>query len=66
MQGESTGARAGAIASDQYILGKPRTLEEQAARVDAVTLDEVNAFLRANPPGAMTTVTVGPAELRVP
>lgn len=63
MQGESTGARAGAIAGDQIVLGRPRTLEELATRVTGVTLDRLNRFLRSNPPGQMTTVTIGPAPL---
>ena len=38
MQGESTSARARAIAGDQYVYGQPRTLDEWAAKVDAITL----------------------------
>ncbi len=65
MQGESTGARASAIVSDQIILGRPRTLEELAAEVDRITLEQLNDFLAANPPGEMTIVTIGPSELKV-
>jgi predicted Zn-dependent peptidase len=64
MQGESTTARAGAIAEDQYMRGRPRTLEEVAAEVDAVTLERLNGFLESNPPGEMTVVTIGPEALR--
>ena len=60
MQGESTSARALALASDQYIHGRPRSLEEVTALVDAVTLEKLNAFVKANPPGEMTVVSVGP------
>ena len=63
MQGESTSARANAIAVDQYIYGSPRTLAERIDQVDAVTLDQLNAFLRDHPPGEMTIVTVGPEPL---
>ncbi|MCE9591630.1 MAG: insulinase family protein [Planctomycetes bacterium] len=65
MQGESTGARAHAIAFDQHTLGRPRSLAELAAEVDAVTLDRLNKYLAAHPPGAMTIVTVGPSALKV-
>ena len=65
MQGESTGARAAAIASDQYVLGRPRSLDELAARVDAITLPAVNDFVRDHAPGAMSIVTVGSAPLEV-
>ena len=65
MQGESTNARARAIVGDQYIYGQPRTLEQWAALVDAITLDRLNNFVKANAPGAMTVVTVGPEKLNV-
>jgi len=63
MEGESTGARAGAIASDQYLFGRPRTLAEDAAEVDALTLDALNDFLKRSPAGRMTVVTLGPEPL---
>lgn len=63
MQGESTSARAAAIAADQYVYGRPRTLDELAARVEAVTLSELNGFVSEHPPMEMTLVTVGPAAL---
>ena len=65
MQGESTSARASAIAADWYIHGRPRTLAQLAAEVDAAELDRVNAFLTGNPPGAMTVATIGPEALAV-
>lgn len=63
MQGESTSARAHAIAADQYIYGRPRTLDERIAQLDAVTLEDLNAFIRERPPGPMTVVTIGPTPL---
>ena len=65
MQGESTGARANAIASDQYMYGRPRTLEERARQVEAVTIDRLNEYVKANPPGPMTVVTIGPQKLEI-
>ena len=65
MQGESTGARASSIAADQFILGKPRSLDELASKVDAIEIDELNTFVKDNPPQEMTIVTVGPDELKV-
>jgi len=64
--GESTGARAGALASDQYKRGRPRTLEEIAGVYDAITLDQVNAYVRQRQPGPITLVTLGPAPLQPP
>lgn len=63
MQGESTSARAAAIASDVYIFGQPRSLADTAAEIDAVTLEQLNAFVAAHPPGDMTLVTIGPDAL---
>src|SRR5690606_12026542 len=64
--GESTGARASALAADLRRLGRPRTLEELADRIRAVTLDELNAYLARRQPGKLTIQTLGPAELTVP
>jgi predicted Zn-dependent peptidase len=65
MQGESTSARAGAIAHDYFIRGRIRTLDEIKAAIDAVTLDSLNAWLKANPAGPFTIVTVGPKTLKL-
>jgi predicted Zn-dependent peptidase len=66
MQGESTSARAGAIAHDFFMRGRIRTLDEIKNAIDAVSLDRVNAYLKNNKPGPFTIVTVGPKELKVP
>ncbi|MEO1235208.1 MAG: pitrilysin family protein [Planctomycetota bacterium] len=66
MQGESTSARAASIASDVYVFGRPRTLDEAAAEVDSITLDRLNAFVAGHPPGEMTLVTLGPEPLTPP
>jgi predicted Zn-dependent peptidase len=66
MSGESSGARAGAIAHDYFMRGRIRTLDEIKGAIDAVSLDQVNAFLKSHPPGPFTIVTVGPKELQQP
>ncbi len=66
MQGESTSARAGAIAHDFYVRGRIRTLDEIKSAIDSVTLDQVNDFLKQNPLGQFTVVTVGPKPLTTP
>jgi len=66
MQGESTSARAGAIAHDYFIRGRIRTLDEIKAAIDGITLDQVNAYLKTHRPGPFTIVTVGPKELVIP
>jgi predicted Zn-dependent peptidase len=66
MQGESTSARAGSIAHDFFIRGRIRTLEEVKSAIDAVTLDQVNAYLKKHRPQNFTIVTVGPKKLKMP
>lgn len=63
--GESTSARAGSLASDMRRLGRPRSLDEIAQRIDTITLDEVNAYVAKRKMGTLTVQTVGPAELKV-
>lgn len=66
MQGESTSARAGAIAHDFFIRGRIRTLEEIKDAIDGVTVEQVNAYLKTHTPGPFTIVIVGPKALKVP
>jgi predicted Zn-dependent peptidase len=63
MQGESTAARAAALASDQYLRGRPRTLDQVAAEIDAVSLDSLNRFVAEHRPDQFTTLNVGPEPL---
>lgn len=64
--GESTGARASGLASDQHRLGRARPLAEIAAAFDAITLEQVNAYLARRSLGPTTIVTLGPAALKPP
>jgi predicted Zn-dependent peptidase len=66
MSGESTSARAGAIAHDFFMRGRIRTLDEIKSAIDAVTVDQVNRYLKRNKPGPFTVVIVGPKELKLP
>jgi predicted Zn-dependent peptidase len=69
MQGESTAARAAALGSDWYRLGRCRSLGELSAEVDAVTLDSLNGWIGramgADWRKAITVCTVGKSALRV-
>ncbi len=66
MQGESTSARADALAGDWYHLGRLRGLDEISAAIDAVTVDDVMGYVRAYPAENLTILTIGPEELKVP
>lgn len=64
--GESTGARASALAADIHRMGRPRSLAELAAEVDRVTLDQLNAYLARRSMGTLTIQTLGPTPLMSP
>ncbi|MBX3364855.1 MAG: insulinase family protein [Phycisphaeraceae bacterium] len=64
--GESTSARAAALASDMARIGRPRALDELADRIDRITLDEVNHYLARRRIGRVTIQTLGPAPLVPP
>jgi predicted Zn-dependent peptidase len=66
MHGESTGARAAALASDWYRLGRCRSLLELTAEVEAVTLDALNRWIASSMGEAwrntMTVYTIGQSQ----
>ena len=63
MQGESTGARASALASDWYHLHRLRSLEEISAAIDAVRGEQVIDHLRQYPPKGLSVLVIGPQPL---
>ncbi len=64
--GESTAARASSLAGDIHRRDKPRTLEQVAAEIDAVTMDRVLDYLSRREPGRLTIQTLGSAPLNPP
>ncbi len=66
MQQESSAARAGWIAKQWYHLGSVRSLAEELARYDSLTVASVEAWLAANPPTGLTVVSLGREPLEVP
>lgn len=64
--GESTAARAAALANDQHRLGRGRSLAELRAEVERITLDQVNAYAARRTLGPATIVTLGPTEVKPP
>ncbi|MCE5326236.1 MAG: insulinase family protein [Planctomycetaceae bacterium] len=63
MAGESTSARAFALAGDWYHLGRLRTLEETIAAIDAVSIEDVLDYVREFPAADFTVMTIGPNAL---
>lgn len=66
MHGEATRARASALAGDLFRIGRARSLEEIARQIDAITLDQLNAYLARRDFGVPTLVSIGPVELVLP
>lgn len=60
MQGESTSARADALAGDWYHLGRLRGLAELSGRIEAVTADQVLSYVREYPARNLTILVLGP------
>jgi predicted Zn-dependent peptidase len=65
MQSESSSSRAGAIATDYYMLGRVRTLDEIKREIDKTSVDSVLDFLRRNKFTEFTVVTIGPREIKI-
>jgi predicted Zn-dependent peptidase len=66
MQEESTSARAGALASEWYYLGRVRSLEEIQAEINGLTAERIVDYVRRYPARDCTVVTLGPRELKFP
>lgn len=67
LSGESSRARASALAADFDRLGRCRSLDELAAKVDSVTVDQLNDYLQSTPLDLSKTsvVTIGPSALKL-
>ncbi len=63
MQGESSSARAGRLASDALLRGRVRTLAEIRSAVEKVDVHTLNDYLAAHPFPDPTVVTLGPKPL---
>lgn len=61
MQGEASGARTSMLAGDWLLRGRVETVRDKLDRLRAVTLEQLNEWLAANPYGDPVTVTLGPA-----
>jgi predicted Zn-dependent peptidase len=66
MQGESTGARARAITSDFFYLGRVRSLREIREGVEGVTPKDIVDHLAEHPAENFTVTSLGPRRLKVP
>jgi predicted Zn-dependent peptidase len=65
LSSESSSSRAGSIASDYYMLGRVRSLDEIKEKIDQTGVDSVLGFLRNNKFKDFTVVTIGPKQVTV-
>jgi predicted Zn-dependent peptidase len=66
MSGESSSARANALAQDFRKIGRPRSLEERVREIQRLTLKQVNEYLIRRRLGTCTVATIGSAPLKAP
>jgi predicted Zn-dependent peptidase len=66
MQQESTMSRSSSIARDWWHLGRVKTLDEVSAKIDALTVDDVLAYVHEHPARDFTILTIGPEPLEIP
>jgi len=64
-QQESCRARANAINSNWFHLGRVRTLDEILENINAMTVDKVNDYLKNHPPANFSLVTLGSEALHL-
>ena len=64
MQGESSGARASALARDTFLLGAPRTVDEVKDALMGLSLADVNRYLAEAYQPDFTVVTLGTKPLQ--
>jgi len=60
MQSESTYARSSGIAADHFLLCRIRRLDEIREKIEALSVDSVQDFLKRHPFEDFTVVTLGP------
>jgi hypothetical protein len=66
MQQESSAARAGAIARQWYHLGRVRTLADELARYDRLSVASIERWLAGQPSRDLSVVSLGREPLEVP
>jgi predicted Zn-dependent peptidase len=65
LSSESSASRAGQIASDYYLLGRVRSLDEIKQKIEETNMDSVTQYLQSNKFKDYTVVTIGPKKVEV-
>ncbi len=63
MAGDVTCSRCSELIDDLFHFGRPLPRQEKIARVQAVTMDDVQRYLAGHPRALLCVVTLGPREL---
>jgi predicted Zn-dependent peptidase len=63
MSSESSASRVARIASDYYVLGRVRSLDEIKEKIEQTSAESVQRFLQRNPFEDYTVVTIGPQKV---
>lgn len=66
MQQESSRSRASSIAGDWFHLGRVRSLDEVNQRINDLSMEDINDYLRDHPLAHGDLVTLGPKALEIP
>jgi len=62
-RGDVTRARAHRLADDLFYYRRPIPIEEKIARIQAVTVADIQQYLKAHPRDRLSVVTLGPRKL---
>jgi len=62
-RGDATRARCAELANDLFFFGRPIPVEEKLAKVSAVTIDRIKAYLVNHPRDRLSVLTLGPRPL---
>jgi len=62
-RGDTTRSRCSELASDLFFFGKPVSIEEKIAKLEAVSVADVRRYLQSYPRDRLCVVTVGPRPL---
>ena len=65
LHSESSSSRAEAIASDYYMLGKVRSLDEVKRSIELTSVDSVINFLQRNNFNDFIVFTIGPSTINI-
>ncbi len=62
-RGDMTRAHCGELAGDLFFFGRPISMEEKVAKLEAVTVDDVRRYLAEHSRDRLSVVTLGPRPL---